>query len=131
MPAVAIPARRAAAAAVAALLAAAAPAHAADPAAGAKVFATECAECHSVREGKDKKGPSLFGIVGARAAQREAFVYSDALRAANITWTPDKLSAYVAAPKQLVPGGKMKYDGLADAGKREDLLAWLAGATKR
>ena len=52
-------------------LRAAAPAFAGDAAAGAKVFATECAECHSVREGKDKKGPSLFAIVGAKAARRE------------------------------------------------------------
>jgi cytochrome c len=106
-------------------------AHAADAAAGGKVFATECAECHSVREGKDKKGPSLFGIWGAKAAQREGFVYSDAMRGAGITWTAENLADYVAAPKKKVPGGKMKYDGLQDAKQRDDLLAWLAEATKR
>jgi cytochrome c len=105
-----------------------APAFAGDAAAGGKVFATECAECHSVREGKDKKGPSLFGIVGAKAGRREGFAYSPALVAANITWTTEALSDYVAAPKKLVPGGKMKYDGLADARQREDLLAYLATA---
>ena len=35
--------------------------------AGKDVFATECAECHSVREGKNKKGPTLFAIVGRKA----------------------------------------------------------------
>ena len=117
-------------AAAAALIALAAPARAADATAGGKVFATECGECHSVREGKDKKGPSLFGIVGAKAAQREGWVYSDALRGANITWTPDKLASYLENPKKLVPGGKMKYDGLPDAKQRDDLLAWLATAAK-
>ena len=90
------------------------------------MFATECAECHSVREGKDKKGPSLFAIVGAKAARREGFAYSAALSSAGITWTPEVLSNYIEAPKKLVPGGKMKYDGLADARQREDLVAYLA-----
>jgi cytochrome c len=99
-----------------------------DAAAGGKVFATECAECHSVREGKDKKGPSLFAIVGAKAGRREGFAYSAAMASSGITWTPEALSAYVEAPKKAVPGGKMKYDGLADARQREDLLAYLATA---
>ena len=123
--------RRCAATLLLAVLGAAAPARAADAAAGGKVFATECGECHSVREGKDKKGPSLFGIVGAKAAQREGWVYSDALRAANLTWTPENLASYLANPKKFVPGGKMKYDGLPDAKQREDLLAWLETAAKR
>ena len=112
-------------------LAAAAPARAGDAAAGGKVFATECGECHSVREGKDKKGLSLFGVWGAKAAQRAGFVYSDALKGAGLVWTPENLDAYLANPKKPVPGGKMKYDGLPDAKQREDLLAYLASATKR
>lgn len=124
--------RRAAGALVGAAVIAAGPgAHAGDAAAGGKVFATECGECHSVREGKDKKGPSLFGVWGAKAAQRESFVYSDAMRAAGLTWTRENLAAYLTAPKKFVPGGKMKYDGLTDARQRADLLEYLAGATRR
>lgn len=93
---------------------------------GKDVFATECAECHSVREGKNKKGPSLFGVVGRKAATVADASYSDALKASGITWTPDKIDAYVTAPKKLVPGGKMKYDGLASAAERTELLAYLA-----
>ncbi|MFX3593457.1 c-type cytochrome, partial [Xanthomonas arboricola pv. pruni] len=37
------------------------PAHAAD---GKGVFMTECAECHSAAQGKNKKGPSMFGVGG-------------------------------------------------------------------
>lgn len=32
----------------------------------------------------------------------------------------------LAAPKKFVPGGKMKYDGLAGAAERANLLAYLA-----
>jgi cytochrome c len=97
-----------------------------DVAKGKDVFATECAECHSVREGKNKKGPSAFGIVGRKAATIPDVAYSDALKTSGITWTPDKIDAYVTAPKKLVPGGKMKYDGLASAAERADLIAYLA-----
>jgi cytochrome c len=93
---------------------------------GKDVFATECAECHSVREGKNKKGPSMFGVVGRKAATVADATYSDALKASGVLWTPDKIDAYVAAPKKFVPGGKMKYDGLASGAERADLLAYLA-----
>ncbi|MDD3326439.1 MAG: c-type cytochrome [Zoogloea sp.] len=99
---------------------------AADVVRGGDVFAEECAECHSVREGKNKKGPSMFGVVGRRAATVADASYSDALKGSGLTWTPDKLDAYLAAPKKFVPGGKMKYDGLADAAERASLLAFLA-----
>lgn len=93
---------------------------------GSELFSTHCAECHSMKEGKDKKGPSLFGVAGKPAAQRPGFAYSDAMKASGITWTPDKLSDYLAAPKQVVPGGKMKYDGLPSAADRADLIAYLS-----
>jgi cytochrome c len=99
---------------------------AADVEKGKDVFATECAECHSAREGKNKKGPSLFGVVGRKAATVADASYSDALKASGIIWTPDKIDAYVTAPKKLVPGGKMKYDGLTSAAERAELLAYLA-----
>lgn len=101
-------------------------ARAADLRHGEDVFAQECAECHSVREGKNKKGPSMFGVVGRKAAAVPDAVYSDALKGSGLTWTPDKLDAYLAAPKKFVPGGKMKYDGLAGTAERANLLAYLA-----
>lgn len=111
-----------------ALFAFAGAAHAAgDVSRGADTFDEECAECHSVKAGKNKKGPSLFAIVGRHAASLPDFAnYSDALKASGIVWTPDKLNTYLYAPKKLVPGGKMKYDGLEDVAARADLLAYLA-----
>lgn len=120
-------ARRLSAACVLPLLLSAAPVFAADLRHGEDVFAQECAECHSVREGKNKKGPSLFAVAGRRAATVSDFAYSDAMRQAGIVWTPAALDAYLANPRKAVPGGKMKYDGLADTHDREDLIAYLAG----
>jgi len=100
-------------------------AEAADLRHGGDVFAQECAECHSVREGKNKKGPSLFAVAGRKAALVADFAYSDAMKASGIVWTPAALDAYIANPRKAVPGGKMKYDGLADGTDREDLLVYL------
>jgi cytochrome c len=96
-----------------------------DAAKGADVFSAECSDCHSVKAGKDKKGPSLFGVVGRPAGTIAGMNYSDAMRASKLTWTPDRLDAYLAKPKGVVPNGKMKYEGLADAKARADVIAYL------
>lgn len=103
-------------------------AHAAgDVSRGADVFDEECAECHSVNPGKNKKGPSLAGVIGRQAGTYPGFAkYSDAMKASGITWTADKIKAYIYAPKKVVPGGRMKYDGLEDLQDREDVIAFLA-----
>ncbi len=93
---------------------------------GSDVFAEQCAECHSVKEGKNKKGPSLFASLGRKSAALDGFAYSDAMKASGIVWSADRLAAYLEDPKKAVPGGKMKYDGLPDAHAREDLIAYLA-----
>ena len=107
-------------------LAAPTAARAGDAAAGAKVFKTQCAECHSVVEGKDKKGPSLYATYGAKSGGNAGFIYSDAFRAVELTWTPETLATFLATPKKVIPGNKMKFDGLDDATQRDDLIAYLA-----
>ncbi len=97
-----------------------------DAQAGIDVFAGQCAECHSMKEGKNKKGPSLFAVVGRKAATVADFKYSDAMKSSGFSWTPEQIDAYVTAPKKAVPGGIMKYDGLTEAKARADLIAYLA-----
>lgn len=112
---------------IAATLLAAVPlrSHAGDAAKGEKVFAGECSDCHSVTAGKNKKGPSLNGVNGRKAATVAGFAYSDAMKASDITWSPEKIDAYINHPKKVVPGGKMKYDGLDDEKDRADVIAYL------
>jgi cytochrome c len=98
-----------------------------DATAGADVFKSECAECHTVKEGRNKKGPSLFGIVGRQSGSIADYNYSDALKNAQWTWTQDKLHWYLSQPaKTANPGTKMKYDGLTDAKQLDDLLSYLS-----
>lgn len=98
-----------------------------NPAAGQDVFAENCAECHSVKDGKHKKGPSLFATLNRPAASLAGFAnYSAALKASGKIWSEQALDAYLANPKAAVPAGTMKYDGLPDAKARADLIAYLA-----
>jgi cytochrome c len=92
---------------------------------GADVFAGECGDCHSPKEGKAKKGPPLFGVIGRKAGAVADFAYSDAMKAAGWAWTPEKIDAYITHPKKVVAGGKMKYDGLDDAAARADVIAYI------
>jgi cytochrome c len=101
-------------------------AHAGDAARGKDVFKAECAECHSARDGHHKKGPSLFAVIGRPAASIEGVSYSDALKKSGWVWRERELRAYLSKPvSQSNPGGKMKYDGLADTRALDDLIAYL------
>lgn len=93
---------------------------------GADVFAEECGDCHSMQPGKNKKGPSLHGVVGRKAASVGDFSgYSEAMKQSGITWTTERIEAYITRPRQVVAGGKMKYDGLDEAASRADVIAYL------
>jgi len=97
-----------------------------DPKKGADTFAEECGDCHSTIPGKNKKGPGLIGVIGRKAGSVTEFSgYSDAMKQSDIVWATDKIDAYIAQPKKIVPGGKMKYDGLGEAAARADIVAYL------
>jgi cytochrome c len=93
---------------------------------GVKVFSAECSECHSTKEGRNKKGPSLFAVLGRKAAGLPGVDYSESLHKTGWTWNEETLRAYLSKPaKEANPGSKMKYDGLRDAQALEDLIAYL------
>ncbi|MCW2247130.1 cytochrome c [Azospirillum fermentarium] len=103
-------------------------AQAGDAAAGKEVFKV-CAACHTVEQGKNKVGPSLFGVVGRTAGTIDGFKYSKPMmekQAAGYAWTEDNLKAYIINPKAVVPGGTMAFAGLKDEAKVADLIAFLA-----
>jgi cytochrome c len=92
---------------------------------GAETFIEECGDCHSPKEGKAKKGPPLFGVIGRKAGAIADFDYSEAMKQSGFTWTAEKIDAYVTHPRKVVPGGKMKYDGLEDAAARANIIAYV------
>ncbi|HWA31203.1 MAG TPA: cytochrome c family protein [Rhizomicrobium sp.] len=100
-------------------------AQAADAKHGASVFA-RCAICHSDTKGAPAKiGPNLFDVVGRKAGSEANFSYSAAMKGSGITWTPDKLTAYVEHPQQVVPGNRMAFAGITSTTDAQDLVAYL------
>jgi cytochrome c len=100
-----------------------------DPARGEARF-QECAACHKLEAGANNVGPSLHGIVGRKAAEISDFRYSPALKRSGIVWTPQTLDAFLTDPQALVAGNRMPYAGMADAGSRADLIAYLSKMPK-
>lgn len=97
---------------------------------GKKVFG-KCKACHTVDEGgKNRIGPNLFGIVGAPVAGVEGYKYSEALKAYGGEWTPDRLAAFLAAPKKEVPKTKMGFSGLKKPADQTDIIAYLESLTR-
>ncbi|HEV3372212.1 MAG TPA: cytochrome c family protein [Xanthobacteraceae bacterium] len=100
-----------------------------DPARGEKRF-EECATCHTVERGVNNVGPSLNGLIGRKAGEIADFRYSPALKKSGLTWTPQTLDTFIADPQKEVPGNRMPFAGMPDAGDRADLIAYLQKATK-
>ena len=109
-----------------ALAALPAPYNTADIANGEAKFAL-CQTCHTLPQGgANMTGPNLWGVVGTKAGEgHDDFKFSDALKASNITWTPDKIDTWITKPADMVPGTKMSFAGMKDAKDRTDVIAYL------
>ncbi|MCK1793597.1 c-type cytochrome [Pseudomonas violetae] len=105
----------------------AAPANAAgDAQAGQKLFGRICGGCHQVGESaRASFGPQLNQIFDRMSGSTTDYQYSAAMKSAGITWTTQTLTAYLEAPKKVVPGTRMIFWGLSDPEKVADVLAYL------
>jgi len=100
------------------------PAVASDVEAGKNDF-KKCALCHATEAGKNKIGPSLFGVIGRKAASLDNYSYSEAMKKFDHTWDAQTLDTYLADPRATVPGTKMIFPGIKDETERQDVIAYL------
>jgi cytochrome c len=98
---------------------------AADPAAGEKIFKTQCGICHAVVAGQNRIGPTLFGVVGRKAGTVPGFNYTADHKKLDLTWDAANLDKYLTNPRARVPDTSMVYAGLKDDAQRADLVAYL------
>jgi cytochrome c len=106
-----------------------------DPMRGERAF-QRCFACHSVDPGETARldGPSLFRLIGRRAATVPGFDYSPALRAAGaqgLVWDAAALDRLIMDPEAVVPGIRMGPVGRLDPEERADIIAYLARAGAR
>ena len=98
--------------------------------AGQIAFNTHCRQCHSMREGDNRLGPSMYGIFDAKAGQVEGFAnYSGSLQE-NITWDEATLDKFIADPASVAPNTNMIYPGVADAAERKRIIDFLRVKSK-
>ncbi len=94
---------------------------------GAKVF-NKCKACHTAtKDGKDKFGPRLWGVVDRAKASVGGYKYSAALSGLGGKWSAADLDAFLKSPKKFAPGTKMPFAGLKKATDRAALIAFLRG----
>jgi cytochrome c len=98
---------------------------------GARVFRA-CAACHTLTpEDGNRAGPTLHGIFGRRIATAEGYDYSPALRAMDIVWTPETVSAlFEQGPSLYTPGTKMPEQRITSPEDRAALMEFLDERTR-
>lgn len=98
-----------------------------DAARGAMLFRQQCAACHSVEPGLIREGPSLHGVIGARAGSVPGFHRYTGLRGSEVVWTPETLDRWLADPKRFLDGRTTtKTVHVNHPDDRADIIAFLA-----
>jgi len=94
---------------------------------GKELYA-RCQGCHSID--RNRIGPMHRGLFGRRAGTVDGFNYSKAMKQSGIVWDEAALDAFLAAPRDVVPGTRMTYAGIKDPQERADLITYLKEATR-
>ncbi len=86
-----------------------------------------CTDCHSLD--KNDVGPRHRGVFGRKAGSLPDYVYSAALKSANIDWNEETLDKWLTDPQAFVPGVKMFFH-LDNPQDRADVIAYLKERAK-
>jgi len=93
-----------------------------DPGRGRDAFEKRCTGCHALD--KIKVGPSLRSVYGRKAGQDTQFAYSDALKAAPVTWDEATLDRWLIDTESVIPDNDMSFR-LNDPAERASIIAYL------
>jgi cytochrome c len=121
------------AAAAVALLALPPTSFAADPGlteAGHVIFEHHCRICHADDPALKSYGPPLAGVIGRKAGTYPNYTYSEAMKNAGITWTPEAIKAWMADNKALLPGTRMRHVGVTDSVEQDLIAVYLQSLSK-
>ncbi len=92
-----------------------------------------CRTCHYAEPAMGhNNGPNLYQIFGKVAGKQAGFeYYSDVFKAAQFTWTPEFMFAWLENPLAMFPESTMMSFGVPDPQARADLIAFLRAASTR
>ena len=98
---------------------------------GQQAFNNSCRTCHSVKEGDNRLGPNLHGIVGRKAGSLPDYNYSPSMKDAGFVWDQDKLAHFLAKPEEVVSGNKMQPYGGISKEEATGVIAYLQSAAQQ
>ena len=92
--------------------------------AGAEIFASSCASCHSL-SGALGVGPPLDGIAGHKVGGVAGYRYSNSMGSSDLTWQKDSFVKFLMDPASMFPDTAMKGVSVSpeEVGQIYDYLA--------
>ena len=92
---------------------------------GAKVF-SKCKACHSIaKDGGNKIGPALWGVIGRNAGAVTDYKYSKAMLAHGKKWSFEEMNGFLIKPKDWIKGTKMAFAGLKNEKDRASVILYM------
>ena len=93
---------------------------------GQVLFNNSCRTCHTVKEGDNRLGPTLAGVVGRKAGSLPDYAFSDSLKKSGVVWDEASLDRFIENPEAVAPGNAMKpYTGVSSPEDRAAIIAYL------
>ena len=99
---------------------------------GLLAFNGACGTCHTLRDGDNRLGPTLHGIMGRKAGAITTYGnYTTSMKDSGLTWDEATLDKFIENPESVVPGNGMKpYAGTTDPAVRAQIIGFLKACEK-
>ena len=92
---------------------------------GKKIF-KKCTACHSIaKDGTNKIGPVLWGVLGRQAGSISDYKYSKAMTAYGKPWSFEEMNGFLTKPKDWIKGTKMSFAGLKNEKDRAAVILFM------